>query len=147
MARAAGLAPQPGIDQLGVLSTASARPACRPSSRSPATPRPLPPSLDVTVYRIVQEALTNALRYARRAATLVRLTWEPAQLRVEILDDGPALATQGGDGSGRGLVGMAERASRGGWAARSRAATRRWLRGPGVVAPGAGRPVERRSAT
>ena len=76
------------------------------------TPRPLPPSLDVTVYRIVQEALTNALRYARRAATLVRLTWEPAQLRIEILDDGPAAGAGGGDGSGRGLVGMHERATR-----------------------------------
>ena len=46
----------------------------------------------MTVYRIVQEALTNALRYAREAATLVRLSWEPDQLRVEILDDGPATA-------------------------------------------------------
>ena len=76
-ARAPGSRRSPGIDQLGRLSTGFARPACPPSSRSTATPRPLPPSLDVTVYRIVQEALTNALRYARRAATLVRLTWEP----------------------------------------------------------------------
>ena len=73
------------------------------------TPRPVPASLDMTVYRIVQEALTNALRYAREAATLVRLSWEPDQLRVEILDDGPASAE--GEGSGRGLVGMRERAS------------------------------------
>ena len=75
------------------------------------TPRPLPPGLDVTVYRIVQEALTNALRYARRAATLVRLTWDrPAPDRD--LDDGPAEAADGGDGAGRGLVGMRERALR-----------------------------------
>ena len=63
----------------------------------------------MTAYRIVQEALTNALRYARRAATLVRLRWEPDQLRLEILDDGPATAAA--EGSGRGLVGMRERAA------------------------------------
>jgi signal transduction histidine kinase len=65
----------------------------------------------VTVYRIVQEALTNALRYARQAATLVRLSWEPEQLRVEVLDDGPGKGTAGSDGSGRGLVGMRDRAA------------------------------------
>ncbi len=102
----AGVAPQPGLDQLGVLLD-RVREAGLPAELEVAgTPRPLPPSLDVTVYRIVQEALTNALRYARRAATLVRLTWEPAQLRIEILDDGPAAGAGGGDGSGRGLVGM-----------------------------------------
>ena len=68
----------------------------------------------MTVYRIVQEALTNALRYARQAATLVRLTWEPAQLRIEILDDGPTGPADAGDGSGRGLVGMRERAAQAG---------------------------------
>jgi signal transduction histidine kinase len=108
----AGVAPQPGLDQLGVLLD-RVREAGLPAQLEVAgTPRPLPPSLDVTVYRIVQEALTNALRYARRAATLVRLTWEPAQLRIEILDDGPAATAGGGDGSGRGLVGMHERAAR-----------------------------------
>ena len=108
----AGVAPQPGLDQLGTLLD-RVREAGLPAELEVAgTPRPLPPSLDVTVYRIVQEALTNALRYARRAATLVRLTWEPAQLRIEILDDGPAAEAGAGDGSGRGLVGMRERATR-----------------------------------
>jgi signal transduction histidine kinase len=108
----AGVAPQPGLDQLGLLLD-RVREAGLPAQLEVAgTPRSLPPSLDVTAYRIVQEALTNALRYARRAATLVRLTWEPSQLRVEILDDGPAAAEPGGDGSGRGLIGMHERAAR-----------------------------------
>ncbi len=107
-----GVAPQPGIDQISVLLD-RVREAGLPAELEVAgTPRPLPPSLDVTVYRIVQEALTNALRYARRAATLVRLTWEPSQLRIEILDDGPATPAEDGDGAGRGLVGMRERASR-----------------------------------
>ena len=108
---AAGLAPQPGIGELG--DAARPRPRGRAAGRARGRRRARGrsrASLDVTVYRIVQEALTNALRYARRAATLVRLTWEPDQLRLEILDDGPARG-RGGDGSGRGLVGMRERAS------------------------------------
>ena len=110
----AGVAPQPGVDQLAVLLD-RVREAGLPAELEVAgTPRPLPPSLDVTVYRIVQEGLTNALRYARRAATLVRLTWEPAQLRIEILDDGPVSPADAGDGAGRGLIGMQERASRAG---------------------------------
>jgi signal transduction histidine kinase len=108
-----GISPQPGIDQIGQL-VERVRDAGLPAELQVAgTPRPLPPSLDVTVYRIVQEALTNALRYARRAVTLVRLTWEPTQLRIEILDDGPMQPPSDGEEvSGRGLVGMRERASR-----------------------------------
>jgi signal transduction histidine kinase len=108
----AGTAPQPGIGELPSLVD-RVREAGLPASLEVAgSPRPVPASLDVTVYRIVQEALTNALRYARQAATLVRLSWEPGQLRVEILDDGPAAAAAGaGAGTGRGLAGMHERAA------------------------------------
>ena len=108
---ATGLAPQPGVDQLGAL-VERVREAGLPAELSiDGAPRPLPASLDVTVYRIVQEALTNALRYARRAATLVHVSYEPDQLRLEILDDGPAGAADAAEGSGRGLVGMEQRAS------------------------------------
>jgi signal transduction histidine kinase len=104
-----GLAPQPGIGGLGPLLDRVREAGLPASLEVQGEPRSVPPSLDVAVYRIVQEALTNALRYARRAATLVRLTWEPAQLRLEILDDGPG--TDAIASSGRGLVGMRERAS------------------------------------
>jgi signal transduction histidine kinase len=106
---AAGLAPQPGIDELDTLLERVREAGLPVSMEVDGEPRPVPPSLDVTVFRIVQEALTNALRYAERAATLVRLTWEPVQLRVEILDDGPSGGTSNPDG--RGLAGMRERAS------------------------------------
>ena len=107
---AAGLAPQPGIGQLpGLLERV--REAGLPATLEvDGDPRPVSPSVDVTVFRIVQEGLTNALRYAQRAATLVRLTWEPVQLRIEILDEGPAGPTSTTE-PGRGLAGMAERAS------------------------------------
>ena len=104
-----GLAPQPGIGGIGTLLDRVREAGLPASLEVQGEPRSVPPSLDVAVYRIVQEALTNALRYARRAATLVRLTWEPAQLRLEILDDGPG--TDAIAPSGRGLVGMRERAS------------------------------------
>ena len=106
---AAGIAPQPGIEALPTLLDRVREAGLAASLQTDGAPRPVPASLDMTVYRIVQEALTNALRYAREAATLVHLSWEPDQLRVEILDDGPATAS--GEGSGRGLVGMHERAS------------------------------------
>jgi signal transduction histidine kinase len=106
---AAGLAPQPGIGELPTLLDRVREAGLPASLEVDGSPRSIPPSLDVTAYRIVQEALTNALRYARRAATLVRLSWEPDQLRLEILDDGPEAAAA--EGSGRGLVGMRERAA------------------------------------
>ena len=107
---AAGIAPQPGIGELPTLVDRVREAGLPASLEVDGAPRPVPASLDVTVYRIVQEALTNALRYARQAATLVRLSWEPDQLRVEILDDGPARATRRGQRAG-GLVGMRERAA------------------------------------
>src|SRR5262249_322036 len=67
---ASGVAPQPGVDQLEAL-VARVRDAGLPAElRIDGTPIALPASVDVTIYRIVQEALTNALRYARRAATI-----------------------------------------------------------------------------
>jgi signal transduction histidine kinase len=108
---AIGLSPQPGVEQLGALVERVREAGLAAELEIDGEPRALPASLDVTVYRIVQEALTNALRYARLAATVVHLSFEPDQLRVEILDDGPAGGTTTEDGSGRGIVGMQQRAS------------------------------------
>ena len=106
-----GLAPQPGVDRLGALVERVREAGLPAALEVDGLPRALPASLDVTVYRIVQEALTNALRHAQRAATLVRLSYEPSVLRLEVLDDGPAVDTESVMGSGRGVVGMRERAS------------------------------------
>jgi len=67
----------------------------------------LPPGLDVSAYRIVQEALTNALKHAgpARARLVIRRT--PAELEIEVADDGQGEAN--GDGGGYGLAGMRER--------------------------------------
>ena len=108
---ASGIAPQPGIDQVPPLVERIRQAGLPAELKIDGTPRTLPASLEVTAYRIIQEALTNALRYARRARTIVRLSYEPDQLRLEVLDDGPADAAEASEGSGRGLVGMEQRAS------------------------------------
>ena len=70
--------------------------------------RPLPASLDLTAYRIVQEALTNTLKHAGKTRATVRVRYEEQALAIEVLDEGRGVtpATAGG---GRGLVGMRER--------------------------------------
>jgi signal transduction histidine kinase len=110
----APIAPQAGMAQLESL-VARVREAGLPAELLvEGTPRPLPAGMDVTVYRIVQEALTNALRYAGRARTVVRLAFFPSELQVEVLDDGPVAKgspPSDGETSKRGLVGMSERAA------------------------------------
>ena len=108
---AGGLGPQPGVDRIPVLVERVRAAGLAAELEVDGDRRALPASLDVTIYRIVQEALTNALRYANRARTIVHLTYEPAQVRLEVIDDGPTLAEPGGHGSGRGLDGMRERAT------------------------------------
>jgi signal transduction histidine kinase len=69
--------------------------------------RPLAPGVDVAAYRIVQEALTNALKYAGGAQTNVLVRYLPDALDIEIADQG--MVASPADGIGRGLVGMRER--------------------------------------
>jgi signal transduction histidine kinase len=70
--------------------------------------RPLAPGVDIAAYRIIQEALTNGLRYAAGAPTEILLQYRENLLKVEVLDDGPGIGRN--DGSpGYGLAGMRER--------------------------------------
>ena len=77
--------------------------------RVAGTPRSLPPGLDLTAYRVLQEALTNGLKYARGAPTRVVVEFADTELRLEVLDAGGADAAAIGGGAGRGLLGMQER--------------------------------------
>jgi len=70
-------------------------------------PEPLPPGVDVSAYRILQEALTNALKHAGPARASVVVRYGPEELELEISDDGRSSGK--GDGTGHGLVGMRER--------------------------------------
>jgi signal transduction histidine kinase len=70
--------------------------------------RPVPDRLDRTAYRIVQEALTNALRHSARTGTAITVDYGQSALVLEAVDDGPFT---GEIRAGRGLAGMGERAA------------------------------------
>ncbi len=71
-------------------------------------PRELPVGIELSAYRIVQEALTNALKHAGEARASVRVHYGPDSLELEIADDGADASAPETDG-GHGLVGMRER--------------------------------------
>ena len=76
-------------------------------------PPPLPASVDMTVYRVVQEAVTNAVRYAGEAPIDIQVIFSPTNITVFVDDEGPGGAPptrpDSSVGSGHGLVGMQER--------------------------------------
>ncbi len=75
--------------------------------RESGPPAALPAAVELSAYRIVQEALTNTLRHAGAARAVVTLTWSEQALELEISDDGRGCAHDAG--SGRGTAGMRER--------------------------------------
>ena len=72
--------------------------------------RPLPPRVEVALYRICQEALTNVARHAEAGHASVRLVATPGQVRLTIEDDGRGFDASETFGERHGLVGMNERA-------------------------------------
>ena len=103
------LAPQPSLSQLRVLIQ-QVRAAGLPVELSiEGNAVELPPGVDLSAYRIVQEALTNALKHAGPARTRVSVRYGPQGLELEVADNGAGTAN--GDGGGHGLVGMRERVS------------------------------------
>ncbi len=69
----------------------------------------VPSSVGLVLYRVVQEALTNAVRYAGDSPIDVQLLYTPDAITLFVDDEGPGAAAVGGPGGGHGLVGMAER--------------------------------------
>jgi signal transduction histidine kinase len=103
------LTPQPGLAELPELVDRLTASGLAVTLSSTGDLGPLPPGVDLTAYRIVQESLTNVLKHAGRGAHAeVALRRGPAGLEIEVTDDGSGAA--GRDG-GHGLVGMAERVS------------------------------------
>ena len=104
---APALAPQPSLEHLDRL-VAQARESGLPVElRIEGEPTQLPPGVDLTAYRLVQEGLTNAIKHARASKADVVVRYGDGSVEVTVTDDGPG----GGDGGGggHGLVGMRER--------------------------------------
>jgi signal transduction histidine kinase len=101
----ADLQPQPGLDQLPVLVEQVRCSGLDVNVRHDGHPRPLPPGLDLTAYRVVQESLTNVLRHAGARRADIWLGWSTDRLIVAVTDDGAGAPGP----AGRGLLGMAER--------------------------------------
>jgi signal transduction histidine kinase len=71
-------------------------------------PQPLPGAVELAAYRVVQEALTNALKHAPGRRTVVRVRYGPSEIDIDVTNDGPSGAASL-DGGGRGLAGVRER--------------------------------------
>jgi signal transduction histidine kinase len=104
----AATAPQPGLSSLEALLEQIRQTGLRVDLRIEGEPAQLPAGVDLSAYRIVQEALTNTLKHAGHADAEVIVRYETAAVELEILDNGVGPHTRV-NGSGHGLVGMRER--------------------------------------
>jgi signal transduction histidine kinase len=103
------LAPQPSLQSLAALAAQVSEAGLPVEVTIEGDQRELPPGVDVSAFRIVQEALTNALKHAGPATAHVLVRYGEDELELEILDTGPG--AEAVDGGGHGLVGMRERAA------------------------------------
>jgi signal transduction histidine kinase len=106
-----GLTPQPGTGELAELVDGVRRAGLPVAFEVRGCTRPLPPGVDLAVYRVVQEALTNTLKHAGPATARVLLTYGDHEVRAEVVDDG-RLAPPPAElpaAAGHGLLGLRER--------------------------------------
>jgi signal transduction histidine kinase len=104
---AGSLEPQPGCAALPALVERFRDSGLPVRLTVAGEPYPLPASLDLSVYRIAQESLTNALRHARATEAVVMLRYAPAAVEIAVSDDGVGGATSPREG--HGLIGIRER--------------------------------------
>ncbi len=101
-----GLAPQPGLADLDRLVKQVREAGLPVEVRIEGEPRTLPLGVDLSAYRVVQEALTNALKHAGSATATVTVRYGERDVTIEVADDGAGSDKKDG---GHGLVGMRER--------------------------------------
>jgi signal transduction histidine kinase len=106
-----GYGPQPGLGNIAELASRVSDAGLPVQVTVEGKPAALPPSVDLSAYRIIQEALTNALKYAGPARATVTIRHAADALQLEIVDDGRGTVGERPvrDGGGRGLIGMRER--------------------------------------
>jgi signal transduction histidine kinase len=108
----ASLTPVPGLANLEGLLAEVAKAGLAVRLRVEGRPAPLPAGVDLSAYRIVQEALTNVVKHAGPATAQVTICYRDQEVTVEVTDDGRGVGAVAGDGrkgTGHGLIGMAER--------------------------------------
>ncbi len=103
------LEPQPGLGQLEKLAASVRAAGVAVDVSVNGSPRQLPPGLDLTAYRIIQEALTNTLKHAAGASARVRVDFGQEQLDLEVIDSGGRTQLLQPPLGGHGLAGMRER--------------------------------------
>ena len=100
-------APQPSLRTLDILIGTVREAGLEVELDVQGEERELPPGVDLSAYRLVQEALTNTLKYAGPAQAWVTLRWRDDELELEVANNGSSEAAS--NGTGHGLAGMRER--------------------------------------
>jgi signal transduction histidine kinase len=111
-AAAGELGPAPGLADLGALAGQVGAAGVRVEVCVEGAARALPPTEDLSAYRIAQEALTNVVRHSGADTATLRVRYQPAAVEIECLDPGGQRQHQGGAwpaNGGHGIVGMRER--------------------------------------
>jgi len=104
-------APAPGLGQLAEMVDRVRAGGVPVDLRVTGEPRPLPPGVQLCLYRVVQEALTNVLKHAPGANAAVELAYRAGEMTVSVIDDGKGVDPDRKRGrGGHGLIGMRERA-------------------------------------
>ncbi|MEV8340677.1 sensor histidine kinase [Streptomyces niveus] len=100
--------PAPGLSRLPALLASFRGAGLEVSVEQEGTARPLAPGVDLTAYRIVQEALTNVTKHAATGTARVHLAWNRDRVTITVADDGES---EDEGAPGYGLIGMRERAT------------------------------------
>jgi signal transduction histidine kinase len=103
-----GFAPAPGLAGLGALADRVRTAGLAVELSIDREPEPLPPSVDLSAYRIVQEALTNTLKHAHATTARVEVRQAGGTLEIDVVDDGQGATALT---PGHGIIGMRERAA------------------------------------
>ncbi|MFF3417589.1 sensor histidine kinase [Streptomyces sp. NPDC002698] len=104
-----GLEPQPGLGQLDALTERVRAAGTSVDLTVSPPPGPLPPGVELTAYRVVQEALTNTIKHAAGARATVEIGFSGPWLEIAVTDTGAVRDSIPVDGNGRGLIGLRER--------------------------------------
>jgi signal transduction histidine kinase len=105
----APLSPQPGLDQAETLLKTARDAGLEVSMKVTGTPRPLPAALDLSAYRILQEAITNVLKHAHATRVEVTVVYQADGVVLAVSDNGMGATERAGASTGHGLIGMRER--------------------------------------